>query len=130
MAKPTISPDIQTSVQQIVETYNQKHKTKYQVRFRGKFCYLSRIDDHSEEVQFMNMAAKMLGLPKSMINQAPQAETRIGRLEWTGDMSHWNFAVYKYSREEYDPEEWMFPGSEILDGSIEGALKAGKTIYP
>ncbi len=130
MAKQTIPTDIQASVQQIVETYNQKHKMKYQIRFRGKFCYLSRTDDRSEEVHFMNLAAKMLGLSTSMINQEAEAETHIGRLEWTGDMSRWDFAVYKYSRDNYDPGEWMFPGSEILDGTIEGALKAGKAIYP
>jgi len=130
MAKQSIPTDIQTSVQQIVETHNQMHKMKYQVRFRGKYCYLSRIDDQGEETHFMNMAAKMLGLPKSMINQAPEIETQIGRLEWSGDMNKWGFAVYKYSRDGYDPEEWMFPGREILDGTIEGALKAGKAIYP
>jgi hypothetical protein len=42
----------------------------------------------------------------------------------------WDFAVFKYSREQYDPHEWMFPGQELLDGTIEGALRAGMKIYP
>jgi len=38
--------------------------------------------------------------------------------------------VPKYSDERYDPDEWMFPGAESLDGTIEGALKAGLEAYP
>jgi len=28
-----------------------------------------------------------------------------------------------------DSEEWMFPGSSELDGTIEGALRAGMELY-
>lgn len=38
--------------------------------------------------------------------------------------------MFKYSSETYDPNEWMFPGQELLDGTIEGALQAGMKIYP
>jgi hypothetical protein len=51
-------------------------------------------------------------------------------LEYNGEMDNWSFAVFRYSRENYDPEEWMFPGAEELDGTIEGALRAGMQIYP
>ena len=39
-------------------------------------------------------------------------------------------AIFKYSSETYDPHEWMFPGSEHLDGTINGALKASTAAYP
>ena len=45
-------------------------------------------------------------------------------------MNEWEFAIYKYSDERYDPNEWMFPGAEYLNGTIEGALKAGLEAYP
>jgi hypothetical protein len=45
-------------------------------------------------------------------------------------MNDWGFAIFKWSSERYDPDEWMFPGSELLDGTIEGAMKAGLQAYP
>ena len=45
-------------------------------------------------------------------------------------MQHWEFAIYKYSDERYDPEEWIFPGAEEVDGTIEGAMRAGLKAYP
>ncbi len=41
-----------------------------------------------------------------------------------------DFAIFKWSREDYDPEEWFFPGVEHVDGTIEGAMKAGLEAYP
>lgn len=40
------------------------------------------------------------------------------------------FAIYKYSDERYDPEEWRFPGAGHLDGTVEGALRACMEAYP
>jgi hypothetical protein len=40
-----------------------------------------------------------------------------------------NFAIFKYSVERYDPNEWFFPGSEELNGTIIGALKAAEKAY-
>lgn len=45
-------------------------------------------------------------------------------------MTKWEFAIFKYSSEAYDPEEWFFPGRDYVDGTIEGALKAGIEAYP
>jgi hypothetical protein len=42
-------------------------------------------------------------------------------------MQHWEFAIYKYSDERYDPDECFFPGAEEVDGAIEGA---GLKAYP
>ncbi len=130
MAKTAIPFEIQQQVNQAVETYNKSKKTNYKVSFKGKYCYLSRMDNRNSEADAMLMAAKRLGLPVNLFKQAPNVETKIGRLEWTGDMGKWGFAVFKYSRETYDADEWMFPGSGLLDGTIEGAMKAGHKIYP
>ena len=54
----------------------------------------------------------------------------ICRLTYTGDMQHWDFAIYKFSDECYDPDEWMFTGAEEVDGTIEGAMRAGLKAYP
>ena len=54
----------------------------------------------------------------------------VCRLKYNGGMDNWEFAIYKYSREAYDPEEWFFPGAECVDGTIEGALKAVRQAYP
>lgn len=37
--------------------------------------------------------------------------------------------IYKYSKERYDAEDCFFPGSELVDGTIKGALKAGMRAY-
>jgi hypothetical protein len=47
-----------------------------------------------------------------------------------GKMDDWDFAIFRWSSETYDPEEWMFPGSELVDGTIEGAMLAGLEAYP
>ncbi|HEX9839103.1 MAG TPA: hypothetical protein VGA72_07145 [Anaerolineales bacterium] len=32
-------------------------------------------------------------------------------------------------RHKYDPEEWFFPGEELVDGTVVGAMKAGMVAY-
>jgi hypothetical protein len=54
----------------------------------------------------------------------------ICRLEYTGKMDDWSFAIYKYSDERYDEQEWLFPGSGHVNGTIEGAMRAGLEAYP
>ena len=38
--------------------------------------------------------------------------------------------THEYSSERYDDDEWFFPGSEHVNGTIEGAMKAGLEAYP
>ena len=76
----------------------------YLTRYRGAFLYLDRCD------------YGQVG--------------RIGRLTYTSALDRWEFAIYRYSDERYDPEEWLFPGAEELDGTIEGAMRAGMAAYP
>ena len=103
-----IPKDVKEEVKQRVDSFNQEvlatGNSSYSVRFRGKYAYLDRSDS---------------GRAGS-----------IGRLEYTGDTTDWEFAIFKWSTEEYDPNEWFFPGSDELDGTIEGAMKAGLKAYP
>jgi hypothetical protein len=118
--KPTIPTEIQEEVLKIVEEFNRKTftgeqnpilkalfgKTKrgFAARFKGKFLYLDRTDR---------------GRP-----------TEICRLTWNGRMDNWGFAIYRHSRNFYDPDEWMFPGAGYINGTVEGAMKAGMEAYP
>jgi hypothetical protein len=52
------------------------------------------------------------------------------RLKYNGKIDNWGFAIFKWSNERYDPYEIFFPGSKHLNGTIEGALKAGHEAYP
>jgi hypothetical protein len=45
-------------------------------------------------------------------------------------MDNWSFAIYKYSDNCYDAEEWFFPGANEVNGTVTGAMKAGMTAYP
>ncbi len=54
----------------------------------------------------------------------------VCRLQYQGEIDDWEFAIYKYSGECYDPDEWFFPGAELVDGTLEGAMKAGMEAYP
>lgn len=119
MPKASILPEIQTEVQKLIDEFNRvnlkestsllntfspgKVKRGYSARFKGRYLYLDRTD-RSEP------------LP-------------ICRLTWNGKMDNWGFAIYKYSSEKYDPEEWFFPGEEFVDGTVTGAMKAGMVAY-
>jgi hypothetical protein len=119
MPKASVPPEIQADVQNLIDEFNRvnlkestsllnaffpsKKKRGYSARFKGKYLYLDRTD-RSEP------------LP-------------ICRLTWNGKMDNWDFAIYKYSSEKYDPEEWFFPGEEFVDGTVTGAMKAGMEAY-
>ncbi|MGB0930621.1 MAG: hypothetical protein ACPGVB_07590 [Chitinophagales bacterium] len=129
----SIPKNIKTEVLQIVEDYNKEHETDFKMSFRGRFAYLSKLDKAQNEIAntFMQMLLKKAGVSaKKSFTPPPQqvVETKLGRLGYNGKMDNWDFAVFKYSREFYDPDEWMFPGSGELDGTIEGALRAGEEI--
>jgi hypothetical protein len=76
---------------------------RYVPRFKGKYLYLDREDSGSVEP--------------------------ICRLEYKRRKRLWEIAIYKYSADRYDPEECFFPGSDLVDGTIEGAMKAGMEAY-
>jgi hypothetical protein len=102
-------PDaVKTEVAAIVQHFNttviRNPHCVYVPRYKGKFLYLDRQDYGRLHP--------------------------ICRLEYSGNMEDWSFAIYKYSDERYDEEEWFFPGAEHVDGTIEGAMKAGLEAYP
>jgi len=72
----------------------------FALRFKGKFVYLDESDPSDEPLPFC-------------------------RLEWTGNMQDWEFAIYDPIEGRYDRSERRFPGSDLVDGTVEGALRAG-----
>ncbi len=109
MAKAVISKEVQQEVWELIDAFNKKsfkgsEHFMYMPKFKGNFLYLDR---------------------KEFDKISP-----VARLKYTGDMKKWDFAIFKWSRETYDPDEWFFPGSEHLNGTIEGAMKAGLAAYP
>jgi len=105
--KKNIPDEVKQQVERIVDDFNRtvlKDPNFYFVpRYRGNHLYLDRFDYGS-------------GGP-------------ICRLTYTGSMDKWEFAIYKYSDSRYDPDEWFFPGSGHVDGTVEGALRAGLEAY-
>ena len=108
MSAKTIPAEVKQQADELVENFNRtrlKGRRRYYVtRYRGSYLYLDRID-----------SGRL---------------SRICRLKYTGEMDEWEFAIFKYSDERYDPEEWLFPGDGHVDGTIEGAMKAGLEAYP
>ena len=108
MAKKQMPDDVRAQVEAIVEQFNEKElrgwRCSYIARFRGNYLYLDR-----------NNWGRI---------------SRVCRLKYNGKMDNWDFAIFKYSDERYDPDEWMFPGGGYIDGTVEGAMRAGLGAYP
>jgi hypothetical protein len=107
MAKQAIPDTVRQQVEEIVEAFNRgtvKDPSGYFLtRYKGTFLYLDRL---------------YYG-----------GVSQICRLKYKGDMAKWEFAVFKYSSGTYSADEWLFPGSGHVDGTIKGALKAGLEAY-
>ena len=97
-----IPANIKSQVEELVSDFNAKNHTNYVVRFKGEYVYFDRISMREP----------------------------VFRLKFAGTMDNWEFAIYKYSTNSYDPDEWFFPGAELANGTIEGAMKAGLEAYP
>ena len=108
MSGKAIPKEIKEQVQAIVARFNaqviQDSHRFYIPRYRKQYLYLDRSD-------FGTIGP-------------------ICRLRFNGKIDDWGFAIYKYSSERYDPDEWFFPGQDLVDGTIEGAMKAGLEAYP
>jgi hypothetical protein len=107
MAKQSIPVEIKQQVDAIVERFNhevvQDMHRFFETRYRGLYVYLDRRSGYTV--------------------------SQRGRIKYTGAMDEWEFAIFKYSSETYDPNEWFFPGSQHLNGTVEGALKACLDAY-
>jgi hypothetical protein len=105
-----IPTKVKRQVEEIVERFNREvlggGKVQYVARFKGLYFFLDRKDPPFYE------------------------GGSIGRLEFTGDLTNWRFAIFKYSSNRYDPEECWFPGFDELDGTLESVLSAGLKAYP
>jgi hypothetical protein len=106
--KKSIPEEIKKQVDEIVKGFNRQEikdpDCYYVTRYKGSYLYLDRYD------------YGRVGL--------------ICRLRYTGSMEGWEFAIFKYSDKCYDADEWMFPGSGHVDGTVEGAMRAGLEAYP
>ena len=108
MSKNAIPAQIKAQADAIVQNFNQQtfanSQRYYLTRYKGPYLYLDRYE---------------FGRVK-----------QICRLKYADSMTNWEFAIFKYSDEAYDPDEWFFPGSGFVDGTIQGAMKAGLEAYP
>jgi len=110
MKKTGIPKETKQEIEKIIDDFNNGNFSGYEedlayfAEYKGKFLYLKR---------------------KEFGKISP-----VARMTYTGSMKKWDFAIFKWSREAYDPDEWMFPGIEFVDGTIEGAMKAGLIAYP
>ena len=108
MSRTPIPQAIKTHLAARIAAFNRAvfgdPNVAYQPRYQGAFLYLDR-SDHGQV-------------------------SRICRLTYTGTPDRWAFAIYKYSDERYDPDEWFFPGADQVDGTLEGAMRAGLAAYP
>jgi hypothetical protein len=109
MPNPKLTPEIKQQADAIMARFNaqelrNKAYAHFVTQYRGAHLYLG----HDKQGKFWPVC----------------------RLTYSGDMQQWEFAIYKYSSERYDPEDWFFNGSGDIDGTIEGALRAGLQAYP
>jgi hypothetical protein len=109
MVKSFITKEIQQEAGTLIDAFNEKvfkgsADIMYIPKFRDNFLYLNR-----KEYKLISPVA---------------------RLKYSGDIKKWEFSIFKWSTETYDPDEYMFPGSEHVNGTIEGAMKAGLAAYP
>jgi hypothetical protein len=100
--------EIQNELNDRVKKFNEeklsKSYCKYDIVIKGKFIYLNH--------QYQG-----------------NTTSKVARLTYNGDINKMYFAIYKYSSEMYDPNEFFYPGSEFINGTIEGAMKAGLKAY-
>lgn len=105
-----ITKEVKLKVEEIITEFNNtefaalKGAYFYFATYRGRFVYLN-------------------------INQQGTVHPS-GRLSYDGDLTDMSFAIYKFSSEKYDDNEFMFPGFNRLDGTVNGALHACNTAYP
>jgi hypothetical protein len=108
MGKKMIPDEIREQVTAIVKKFNREEikvpNTAYIARFQGRFLYLDRIIYDKKEP--------------------------LVRMEYFREINEWDFAIFRWSSETYDPDPFMFPGYELFDGTIEGAMRAGMKAYP
>jgi hypothetical protein len=104
VGKIVIPENIKQEISTRIDQFNKKYRCEYIPCFKKDYLYLDR-DDRV-------------------------AVSHICRLKYKGKADDWDFAIFKYSDEQYDEAECFFPGAECLDGTVEGAMLAGIKAYP
>jgi len=108
MRKDAIPEHVQQWADAVIQEFNERvirdPDRFYRARYRGRYLYLDRLDHGGHY--------------------------RLARLTYTGNTDQWEFAIFKYSDERYDADEWFFPGAGHVDGTLAGALQAGLEAYP
>ena len=104
MTNIKIPANVTQEVNRLIDKFNQKNNCEYVARYKKGYLYLDRNDS---------------GCLSS-----------VCRLRYRGDITNWDFTIFKYSNECYDEDECFFPGSEHVNGTVEGAMLAGLKAYP
>ncbi len=91
----SIPKEVKTEVLQIVESYNKKNKTTFEMTFRGQFAYLSKTEEQVISDTFKSILTKKLGItPRKLPKQEPRViVTKLGRLKYNGQIDNWHFAI-------------------------------------
>lgn len=100
--------NVQAQIQEKIDAICEKEfpdcPFKHIADIRGKFIYIKRL------------------FADGRINS-------VCRLTYDDDLENMEFAIFKYSNERYSSDEF-FPGMECVDGTVEGAVRAGMHAYP
>ena len=102
--------EIQKEINKKIDVFNKKYMSKSNYKYcaiiKGKFIYLMWQYEVAGEQKF----------------------DKISRLTYDGNLNDMDFAIFRYSREKYDATA-MFPGDNYINGTLEGAMKAGLKAY-
>lgn len=99
---------VRQQLNQVIEAFNNSELadsgSHYVARYRASYLFLDR-SDH--------------GRVRPII-----------RLQYTGRLDAWEFALYRPSQEDYETDVSFFPGERQVDGTLQGALQAGLEALP
>jgi hypothetical protein len=104
----SIPKDVKTAVLNAVAEFNSKNFGDWEIG------YIARFQGHNIYLDW-----------KQFRSRYP-----ICRLTFFAKPNGLEFAIFKYSTRRYSPDECFFPGDDEVNGTIEGAMRAGMKAYP
>lgn len=133
--KKAIPDEVREQVEDIVQQFNQVELNSQSANQSTHNIALNNLleklgGSQEKSGQQVYYSARFRGRHLYLDRYAYGRSGPICRLTYKGEMDNWDFAIFKYSKEHYDPGEWFFPGSQYVDGTIEGAMRAGMEAYP
>ena len=93
----------------------------------GKTSKPRTIKPKSEKDLRRDLKAASFTSTEQTVGVHPKFAASLGMAKWTIGVLP---SIYRHSRNLYDPAEWMFPGANLVNGTVEGAMKAGMEAYP